>query len=269
MLHFPQELNFPTLEWAGVVKEYYYYLAIPSILYYVAIRTGQKYMEDRKPLNVSSVLFWWNLFLTLFSIIGTNRMWNEVAAVASESGSLISSICAPGVRTSRAGFWFMLFAFSKFVEFGDTFFLVVKKKPVIFLHWYHHITVMLLTFHIWANQHPTGRYYTAMNFFVHSIMYGYYTLTAMKIKMNPKVAFCVTSLQLSQMFFGLAIAVLSITNCTRHASSSGYFGLFIYSSYAILFAMFMMESYFSKKRKNSMALVMGSDSNNNQRMKGA
>ena len=248
MFHFPQELDFPTLQWANVIKENYYYLLLPSASYWIAINLGQKFMQDRKPLNVSRVLVWWNLLLTIFSILGTDRMLNEVSTATEESASFISGICLPGIRTSRAGLWFMLFAFSKFFEFGDTFFLVVKKKPVIFLHWYHHITVMLLTFHIWANQHPIGRYFTAMNFLVHSFMYGYYTLRALGVKIHSKIALCITTLQLSQMFIGLAISILSIFNCTQHPNSSAYFALFIYSTYAILFGEFLYESYFSRKK---------------------
>lgn len=265
MLHFPLEVDFPTLEWSGFVREYYYYLLIPSVTYLIAIKLGQNYMRDREPMEVSRLLIFWNLFLTIFSAIGTHRMWYEVITASTDSRSFISGICLPGVRTSRAGFWFMLFAFSKFVEFGDTFFLVVKKKPVIFLHWYHHITVMLLTFHIWANQHPTGRYFTLMNFSVHSVMYGYYSLTAMKIKIHPKVAFCITSIQLSQMFIGLFISVLSLIHCNQHSNSSAYFALTIYFSYALLFAQFMLDSYF---RKRSQSLIKSRIDNNNK-IKGA
>lgn len=32
-------------------------------------------------------------------------------------------------------------------EFGDTWLLVLKKKPIIFLHWYHHMTVLLYSWH--------------------------------------------------------------------------------------------------------------------------
>ena len=38
-----------------------------------------------------------------------------------------------------SGFWTTAFVFSKIPELGDTAFLVVKKKPVIFLHWFHHV----------------------------------------------------------------------------------------------------------------------------------
>ena len=36
-----------------------------------------------------------------------------------------------------------MFIYSKLPELFDTVFLVLRKKPVIFLHWFHHVTVGL------------------------------------------------------------------------------------------------------------------------------
>jgi hypothetical protein len=34
------------------------------------------------------------------------------------------------------------FTVSKVFELWDTFFIVVRKRPLILLHWYHHVTVL-------------------------------------------------------------------------------------------------------------------------------
>lgn len=35
----------------------------------------------------------------------------------------------------ETGLWAFLFVLSKIVELGDTAFLVLRKRPIIFLHW--------------------------------------------------------------------------------------------------------------------------------------
>uniref|UniRef100_A0A670ITT2 Elongation of very long chain fatty acids protein n=1 Tax=Podarcis muralis TaxID=64176 RepID=A0A670ITT2_PODMU len=40
-------------------------------------------------------------------------------------------------------FWAYAFVLSKAPELGDTIFIVLRKQKLIFLHWYHHITVLL------------------------------------------------------------------------------------------------------------------------------
>ena len=42
-----------------------------------------------------------------------------------------------------SGFWATMFVLSKVPELGDTIFIVLRKQPLIFLHWYHHATVLV------------------------------------------------------------------------------------------------------------------------------
>merc|ERR1712127_1141715 len=53
--------------------------------------------------------------------------------------------------------WTILFVLSKFAELWDTFFIVVHKKPLIFLHWYHHITVLLYCWVAWQEKNSFCR----------------------------------------------------------------------------------------------------------------
>jgi hypothetical protein len=69
-------------------------------------------------------------------------------------------------------------------ELFDTAFIVLRKKPLIFLHWYHHITVLLYCWHAYAVRASSGLYFIAMNYSVHAIMYFYYF--AMAVNIWPK-----------------------------------------------------------------------------------
>ena len=44
----------------------------------------------------------------------------------------------------------------KIPELIDTVFIVLRKKPLIFLHWYHHVTVVLYCWHSFAQRSSAG-----------------------------------------------------------------------------------------------------------------
>ena len=48
-------------------------------------------------------------------------------------------------NSSVSSLWTYLFTMSKVPELMDTVFIVLRKQPLIFLHWYHHITVLIFT----------------------------------------------------------------------------------------------------------------------------
>jgi hypothetical protein len=45
-------------------------------------------------------------------------------------------ICFSFIEDDRvSGFWALMFVLSKVPELGDTIFIVLRKQPLIFLHW--------------------------------------------------------------------------------------------------------------------------------------
>ena len=55
---------------------------------------------------------------------------------------------------------------------------------------YHHLTVMCYGFYTFSVFPSTGRWFMVMNYCVHSIMYSYYALRAMRFQIThdiPKV----------------------------------------------------------------------------------
>ncbi len=49
-------------------------------------------------------------------------------------------------------------------ELFDTFFIVARKSKLIFLHWYHHVTVLLYCWHSFATRSSAGLFFVAMNY---------------------------------------------------------------------------------------------------------
>jgi len=164
--------------------------------YVFAIFAGQAYMKDKPAWNWRKTLAAWNLLLSVFSIMGFLRTMPQVLHNAYHY-SMQDNVCNSPYQmvgigpVANWGFWFML---SKFAELFDTFFIVIHKKPLIFLHWYHHITVLYCCWHTWVNETPTGLIFCAVNFGVHAIMYFYYFLMAVRCK--PKVCHLVAQLKI-------------------------------------------------------------------------
>ena len=103
-------------------------------------------------------------------------------------------------------FWNSLFVISKAVELGDTMFLVLKKRPVKFLHMYHHATVLIYCWQSHSEHASTGLWFAAMNTVVHSIMYSYYAARTLGVKVGRRVAMTITAMQIFQMVFGLIVS---------------------------------------------------------------
>merc|ERR1719271_634156 len=127
--------------------------------------------------------------------------------------SLEDTLCKPPVfmyGLGATGFWVQLFIFSKIPELFDTIFIVLRKKPLIFLHWYHHVTVLLYCFHAYKTEAPQALYFVAMNYSVHAVMYGYYCLMALRIMPKWFSAGLITLAQISQMIIGVAVQVAAM-----------------------------------------------------------
>ena len=148
-----------------------------------------------------------------------------------------------------------LFTFSKIPELMDTLWLALRKRQIMLLHWYHHFTVLLYVW--WAgfnNNGSTGVIFGGMNLTVHAIMYAYYAIGAMGFR--PPFPMAITILQIVQMLIGAYTVVVSGA-CLTHTSTY-YFALVMYSSYAVLFIMFFLNRYCfgssAKKREMDMRI---------------
>ena len=123
--------------------------AVPVVLcaLYLALSLwlGPLWMSRRGAVPCKNQLAVWNLLLAAFSLAGFLRTAPHLLYYAWRHGAW-ASVCAPAETAfgqGAVGLWVMLFIFSKIPELVDTVFLVIGKKPVIFLHWYHHFTVLL------------------------------------------------------------------------------------------------------------------------------
>jgi elongation of very long chain fatty acids protein 6 len=160
------------------------------------------------------------------------------------------------------GFWTWLFVLSKLPELGDTIFIVLRKQPLIFLHWYHHITVLMYSWFSYTEYTASARWFVVMNYCVHSLMYTYYALRALKFNPPRFISMVITGLQLTQMIVGCAINVWAYDFLQQkgHAacnisSANIKLSIAMYASYFILFARFFHLTYLSTNARKGKKLA--------------
>jgi len=250
----------PVLEWMQARP----FIPLTAVTCYCAfLILGPALMKERKPWNWRKVLALWNFFLSSFSMIGlirtTPHLLHNLFTL-----SLRDNLCTDPEETwgsGSTGFWVQLFIFSKFPELLDTFFMVIHKKPLIFLHWYHHITVLLYCWTSYATKAPVGIIFTVMNYAVHAFMYFYYFLMCIKMKpkwLNPAI---ITYAQISQMVVGVFVTICSWyyfltdndTNVPcKNTLENNVAALVMYGSYLLLFVQFFMARYSRGKTSKSL-----------------
>jgi hypothetical protein len=162
------------------------------------------------------------------------------------------------------GLWVGLFIYSKIPELIDTLFLVLQQKKVIFLHWFHHVTVLLYCWHAFHHRIATGLWFAAMNYSVHSVMYLYYFLAGFGMRHIASLfAQYITTIQLLQMFLGAyvtASATLAYGRGEKCAvdPANSKLGLGMYLSYFWLFGLLFYDKYFRPKRQAPTKKIVGS-----------
>jgi len=226
-----------------------------SAIYVILIFAGQQWMSSRSPFDLRIPLFLWSSVLSVFSIIGTFRTVPELYSAVVNYGWTYS-VCNSFFYHGSSGFWAFLFTMSKAYELGDTLFIVLRRQPLIFLHWYHHITVMLYTFYSYPEHVSAGRWYIVMNYIVHSFMYTYYALRAVRVPVPSLVRMSVTLLQILQMIIGLVVSVSVFINKRNgvKCDQSHFFinaAILMYGSYLVLFIHFFIQQYAVPARKKS------------------
>lgn len=223
-----------------------------------------------KPFKLKPLMILWNMTLSLFSIIGVIRVFPTLYALYTEKG-LIDSVCHNGTTPAwfdgPTGLWMFFFIYSKLFELIDTVFLVLGKKPVIFLHWFHHVTVLLFCWQSFAIVASPGIFFACMNFFVHSIMYSYYFLmffTPLRPILKLIAPF-ITTIQILQMVGGLIISVITAQEMMaghpcKVTTSNWKLGLAMYLSYFVLFSALFYAKYIAPmcKSKSTSAVAPGS-----------
>ncbi|KAL2078700.1 hypothetical protein ACEWY4_026385 [Coilia grayii] len=221
-------------------------------MYAAVIFAGRMYMRERPKLDLRAPLVLWSLSLAIFSIIGAVRTGGYMLHVLTDRGYR-ESVCDTSFYSAPVSkFWAYSFVLSKLPELGDTVFIVLRKQRLLFLHWYHHITVLLYSWYSYKDRVAGGGWFMTMNYAVHSLMYSYYAARAAGYRVPRPVAMAITASQILQMAMGLVVlgSVHRWLDERRCPSNMGnvIWGSVMYLSYLVLFVWFFYKSYVSRAK---------------------
>nr|XP_020460440.1 elongation of very long chain fatty acids protein 6-like [Monopterus albus] len=216
-------------------------------LYVVLVFGGQHYMRERPKLNLRWLMVLWSFSLAIFSIMGASRTGLYMLRILTTRG-FRHTVCDTRFYTTPVSkFWAFAFAVSKVPELGDTMFVILRKQRLIFLHWYHHITVLLYSWYTYKDHVAGGIWFITINYVVHSFMYTYYTARAAGLRVPRPCAMIVTAFQIMQMVMGLVVLGLVYrwmheVHCPSSIDNVKW-GSIMYLSYFVLFTIFFYNSY--------------------------
>jgi elongation of very long chain fatty acids protein 6 len=262
---YPLEERFNSSKVVSYAAERWHYSFHISALYVLGVFALRRYMSTRQRFNLRLPLFMWSLTLALFSILGSVVTAPVMLQTLLHHG-WEGSICHDIFTAGQPGLWTFLFCFSKFPELVDTLFIVLRKQKLIFLHWYHHVTVFIYCWYHYAVQLRPAQWFVTLNFLVHSIMYSYFALRASgRVRPPIWVNMFITFLQLLQMVVGVSINVFIYQQMTADQTwhcdgqvETSYFFVYwsfaMYFSYFVLFAHFFWCAYFCKSPPSSVSM---------------
>lgn len=239
------------------------YSVIAAIVtYYVLIFGGREVMKNRKPMKLNFLFQLHNYFLTTWSLLLFVLMVEQLIPLIYKNG-LYYAICNEGAWTQPLVTLYYLNYLTKYMEFVDTIFLVLKKKKLTFLHTYHHGATALLCFTQLVGITAISWVPISLNLGVHVVMYWYYFLAARGIRVWWKE--WVTRFQIIQFIVDICFIYFavwqkvasdyypSVPHCGECVGSTTatFSGCAIISSYLFLFVAFYIEVYRRKDTKTS------------------
>ncbi|NXR03110.1 ELOV6 protein, partial [Sagittarius serpentarius] len=225
-----------------------------SVAYMILIFGIQHFMKGRRGYSLRLPLILWSLSLALFSATGACRIWKQMAFILSTKG-FKQSVCSQSFYIHPISkLWVYLFALSKLLELGDTMFIVLRKKKLIFLHWYHHAATLVITWYSYKHMVAGGGWVTVLNFSVHAVMYSYYTMRAIGFQVSSFFAMAVTFSQMLQMVAYVIMNVLIILWMEDKVCHTTWTAIFLssvmYVSLLVLFCNFCFKTYFRSTQKS-------------------
>ncbi|GMS93362.1 hypothetical protein PENTCL1PPCAC_15537, partial [Pristionchus entomophagus] len=221
-----------------------------SILYLMTIFSLQHWMSRRAPFKLQLPMAAWNFSIALVSGVCVATMTPEFVDSVFNKG-FGASLCSTreSVYSGNNGRALFVLLIARLPEFIDTLFIVLRKQPLIFLHYYHHAVTLCTAWFTYSSFSPGLRHAIYVNSIIHTVMYSYFIVTTLKFRPPPIVARCITIGQIAQFayLFYVTSHMTVIQKVLGEPCQSDDFGLgltwAINISYLYLFVDFYLNKY--------------------------
>jgi len=185
-------------------------------------------------------------------------MLDQVLPIIHQHG-LWYAMCNEGAYTQRLELLYYINYLFKYYELLDTLFLMLKKKKLEFLHYYHHSMTLILCFTQLQGHTSLSWFVIVLNLMVHVVMYYYYLLTCFGVRVWWKKH--LTTLQIVQFVLDLAFVYICAYSYFAYtyfsflpnngscagSETAALFGVVSLTSYLLLFIQFFIATYNNKK----------------------
>lgn len=245
---------------------------ITIVGYYVLIFGGREIMKNRPAYKLNGLFMVHNFILSTFSAALLILFAEQLIPTVWNRG-LYDGVCGAGGWTKPLVVLYFLNYMTKYYELLDTVFLVLKKKPLTFLHCYHHPATAFLCYTQLIGRTSVSWVPITLNLFVHVVMYWYYFQSARGVKIWWKE--WITRLQIAQFVIGLGFIYFAtwdyytstyapwlphVGTCAGEEFAA-FAGCATLSSYLFLFISFYFATYkkSSKRSTNKTAKIAGKD----------
>ncbi|XP_031972455.1 elongation of very long chain fatty acids protein 3 [Corvus moneduloides] len=248
------EKNFNHLEARKWMEENWQKSFIIGFIYLITVFGIQHFMKEQRPFSLRVPLTLWSFSLTLFSVVAACRVWKQMAFLLLTKG-FKRSVCSQSFFIHPVSkLWIYLFVLSKLVELGDTLFIVLRKKKLIFVHWYHHLATMIIAWCAYKDMAAGLGWNAALNLSIHCLTYCYYTVTAMGIRVPASIAMLITTSQMVQMTGFVIMNIFLFFWKDNKLCQINWLMLFftavLYTTLLALFFNFFIKTYLSSTRKS-------------------
>ncbi|SNX81469.1 related to SUR4 - elongase, involved in fatty acid and sphingolipid biosynthesis [Melanopsichium pennsylvanicum] len=218
----PQGL--PVADWAFELSLSPYVPLLTGLLYLLATHATNHRFGPGKPkptdlvkqsYGLSQTVLGHNILLAAYSgwtfFHAATRIFAYLfrgAASGGISGFTNAYCTVPIADASFAGLgiYVWLFYISKYYEIIDSVILILKGKPVSNLQSYHHAGAILCMWAAYRYSAPAVFIFLLFNSLVHTLMYTYYSMTAMKLPFTGGLKRSMTKIQITQLVVGCGMA---------------------------------------------------------------